>query len=243
MKKVSLFLIHSFIMWMMPLWINSQIQIDDNVTNNQSINLPYIEVIGISEKEIEPDKLVINIQISENDYKGKSLQDIEKLMINKLKELNIDIQNDLKVIDLASNFQDYWFKKTEIQLTKDYQLIVHDATTAARVFLEFKKIGISNTRLSHVECSKIEKYKLEVKIEALQKAEEKARLMANAIGQKIGKAIYIKEVENYPFEAGPLQSERLLKTLTNEIFDSTIPAIEFEKIKISASVLVRYLLQ
>ncbi|MCH7397561.1 hypothetical protein MM236_06155 [Belliella sp. DSM 107340] len=51
------------------------------------IDQNYIEVNGTSEIEVSPDKIIINIIINEKDHKGKTVNDVEKLMVDKLKAL------------------------------------------------------------------------------------------------------------------------------------------------------------
>src|SRR5665647_2412101 len=115
------------------------------------IDQNYIEVTGKAEMEIIPDEIYLRILLNEKDYKGKNFADLEKTMFNKLNELGIDVSKDLAVKDLLSNFQYYWFIKADILLSKEYQLLVHDAKTAGKVFIELQKLGISNASIDRVE--------------------------------------------------------------------------------------------
>jgi hypothetical protein len=80
-------------------------------------------------------------------------------MLAKLNELGIDISKDLAVKDLLSNFQYYWFIKADILLSKEYQLLVHDAKTAGKVFIGLQNIGIANVSINRIENSKITDYR------------------------------------------------------------------------------------
>ena len=203
------------------------------------IDQNYIEVNGKSEMEIIPDEIYIKIEINEKDIKGKTLVDIEKNMYDKLKELGFDLTKDLSIKDLVSNFQNYWFTKSDIILSKEYQLRVHDAKTAGKVFIELQKIGISNTSIDRVENSKIIEYRREAKIAAIKAAQEKAKALAIAINQDIGKALYIKELDS-----NVLQSKRMgINVYSNTANYEAIaaePEIEFERIKLEYNILVRF---
>jgi len=207
------------------------------------IDQNYIEVTGKAEMEIVPDDIYIRILINEKDFKGKSLADIEKLMYDKLNELGFDLSKDLALKDLVSNFQYYWFIKADVQLSKEYQLLVHDAKTAGKVFVELQKLGISNASIDMVENSKITDYRREVKIAAIKAAQEKARSLALAINQDIGRAIYIQEIEN-PSRAltGSVSNIAIRGYSSSNIYGSRAPEpdIEFEKIKLEYNIVVRF---
>ena len=74
---------------------------------------------------------------------------------------------------------------------KNINCLVHDAKTAGKVFIELQKLGISNASINRVENSKITDYRREVKIAAIKAAQEKAKALALAINQDIGRAIYV----------------------------------------------------
>lgn len=210
------------------------------------IDQNYIEVTGRAEMEIMPDDIYIKILINEKDFKGKALVDIEKSMYDKLNELGFDISKDLAIKDLISNFQYYWFIKADVQLSKEYQLLTHDAKTTGRVFIELQKLGISNASISKVENSKITEYRKEVKIAAIKAAQEKAKALALAINQDIGRAIYVLEVEtNNRTLAGSVASVSNIAIRgysSSNIYGSRAPEpdIEFEKIKLEYNIIVRF---
>jgi uncharacterized protein YggE len=186
---------------------------------------------------IEPDQIYIQIFISENDYKGKeTLEMLEKNMLKKLQEIGIDLKKDFAVKDMSSNFKNYWLKKHDIFTSKQYQLIVHTAPVAGRVFRELEALGISNISIEKVDHSEIEKFKKEVKVNAIKVGRENAVSLAEAIGQTVGKALYIRE--NEPFF--PMQANTIMMRGKSEAMDEAYsePDLEFEKIKLEYSVQV-----
>jgi len=208
------------------------------------IDQNYIEVTGKAEMEILPDEIYLRILLNEKDFKGKNFAEIEKSMFEKLNEIGIDISKDLAINDLLSNFQHYWFIKADILLSKEYQLIVHDARTVGKVFLELQNIGISNVSINKIENSKITDYRRQVKVEAIKAAQEKAKDLALAINQEIGRAIYVQEVEsNYRPKAGSTGSASnivIRGTSTVSGANASEPDIEFEKIHLEYSIIARF---
>jgi uncharacterized protein len=150
MKKILLLLLWT------PLFVKAQ------TGDKNFIDQNYIEVTGKSEMEIAPDLIYIKILVNEKDNKTKlTLADRESKMISKLKDLGIDINKDLLIKDILSNFKYYWLTKAEILLSKEYQLTVRDGKTASRVFVELENIGVSNLSIDKLDNSNIEKYRKE----------------------------------------------------------------------------------
>jgi uncharacterized protein len=209
------------------------------------IDQNYIEVTGKSEIEIIPDLIYIKIQISEKDSKNKTpIQDQENALISKLKEIGIDISKDLLIKDIASNFKFYILFKNDILLSKEYEVLVRDSKTVTKVFIELEKIGISNVSIDRLDNSNITNYRKEVKIDAIKAAKDKAESLATAIGQNIGRAIYIQEIENnYTNSGSPGSSNSIMiRGLSSNIYGSNapIPDIGFENIKLNFSILCRF---
>jgi uncharacterized protein len=224
-----------FLLLLTPFLANAQMGEKNFIDQN------YIEVTGRSEMEITPDLIYIKILINEKDNKNKTpLTDRESAMISKLKDIGIDLNKDLLVKDISSNFKYYWLAKNEILLSKEYQLVVRDGKTAGKVFIELEKIGISNVSIEKLDNSNIEKFREEVKIDAIKAAREKAEALVNAIAQNIGRAIYIQEVGNNFYGGTAGESNSILIRGSSSLYGSEKPEIDFEKIKLEYSIICRF---
>jgi uncharacterized protein len=209
------------------------------------IDQNYIEVKAYAEKQITPDRIYLNILINEKDIKGKTVPEIEKSMFDKLQEMGIDIQKDIAIKDFVSNFKHYWILKTDIRFIKEYQLIVRDAKLAGHVFIELEKLGISNISINKFEHSEIEKFKNEIRMEAIKSAKQKASDLTTSIGQDIGRALYIFENSDIDDEStlhGQVAGLMIRGYSAQGIYGSRAPDpdIEFEKIKLEYDVTVRF---
>ena len=203
---------------------------------------PHIDISGQAEKFVDPDEIILNIVINEKDYSKKTtLENLEKDMIKALKGVGIDTKKDLTVVDLSSDIHHYKFKKNEVKLSKTYRLKTSSAKEATKALIALEEVGISEINIAQVKCTKIEDYKNETRAMAMKDAHKKAKTLTDAIGQPLGKAIYISEsdytnVRNYPRlmmskAAGPQE----------EVFmDGEIPDINFEKIKVESRVQVKF---
>jgi len=215
--------------------------------NRSFIDQPFIEVTGTAHREVIPDEIYLQVILKEKDNKGKeSIEELESKMIKKLEALGIDIEKQLVVKDLASNFQFYFLHKTDVFATKEYEVMVKDAATAGRVITELQAIDISNIVVSKVDHSQMEKLTLEVKQEAIKKAQEKARALAEVLGQKIGKAIHIQEFENIsrPYAIQGKAAGIMIRGESSfSAGSNTTPNINFEKIPIDEQVHVTFILE
>jgi uncharacterized protein YggE len=214
------------------------------------IDQNFIEVTGKAEVEIIPDMIFLKIMLSDKNNKDKlPLTEIERVMIEKLSGIGIDVDKNLSILNFASSLRAQWLK-TDIILTKQYQLLVQDVKTLEKVFFEFQKLGISNVSIVKFEHSKIEQYRKDVKVAAVKAAKEKAELLAIALDRVLGKALYVQEADNLnQFSlsnranstiraGGTFSQDRYFSSIS--VDDSMETNIEFEKIKISSTFLVRF---
>jgi uncharacterized protein YggE len=208
------------------------------------IDQPYIEVTGRAEKEVIPNEIYLKIVINENDNKAKQpLEQLESKMIAALSKLGVDVSKDLTVKDLSSSFRQYWYKSSDIFAVKEYQLLVHNATMAGKALQELESLGISNISISKVDHSEIEKFRREVKISAMKDAKSKAADLLQAIDQKVGRALWVQEVDRMPYRAAfPLMRTQAKMSLNAEVAQQQ-PEIEFEKIKLEYTVTARFAIE
>ena len=212
------------------------------------IDQPYIEVTGSADTLVTPNQIFINIIISEKDSRDKiSVEEQELKMVESLMSLNINTEKDLTASDMLSNFKSYFLKEKEILKTKEYTLKVYDASTASKVFIELEAIGISNTSIEKTDHTDFESIKNECRTKAIVNAYNKAIALTKPLSQSPGNAIHVSDNEN-------LRALSLDQALQGRIAGldvghvrgqskSEVPNIEFKKIKIAASVSVKFVLQ
>lgn len=208
------------------------------------LDVNYIEVTGKSIKEITPDMIYMNILISEKDNKRVNLKAIEKKMIRSLGKIGVNLKKDLKLRDFSSNFQHYFIKKTDVKLTKEYELIVHSGVMASKALESLKEVGVANVTITKLRYSKIEEVRLAAKIAAIKAAKEKATLLTNEIGESIGKVLYIREQGDYTeYPLRDKYGERrplMMRMSSDKLSRESAPSIDFQQIKLEYSVSARF---
>lgn len=210
------------------------------------IDQPYVETTAQVDTLVVPDRIHIAILLNEADSKKKkTVEELEKILETTLKGLNINTEEDLSLVDLSSNLKNYFLKGQSIIKSKIYSLIVYDAVTAGKVLAELESVGISNVSIAQTEYSQPDAIILELKEKAIQKSQVSAETLAKALGQKIGKAIYISD-ENNVFTGSPGNAPTIrirgFGSYSNS--SSTDPiSTEFQKVKFEVEVRVKYILE
>ena len=155
-----------------------------------------IEVSGSAEQMVTPNEFTFKITILERlDKKDKiTIEQQEASLRTELSKIGIDPVEELSVYDLSSNYIPRK-KVREVLGTKDYRLKIIDISRIAPLTELVDRLNISKLDLIDTEHSEMTRLRRETKMEAMKAAKEKATYLLGAIGERIGKPIYIKEVE------------------------------------------------
>jgi len=209
------------------------------------IDQAYIEVTGKAELELTPDIIHLKVIIREKDNKGKvALEELEEQMMKALKKIGIKTQEDVSIIDFASNFQFYTLKKTDIRTSKEYQIVIHNGNMAAKVYTELEKLDISNISVVKLDHSKMEYHRQQVKIEAVKEAKNKATAFCSAIGEKAGKALYIRENNriHYAGRVNRMESNVMMSISDHENTPEEVN-IDFQKLKLEYEIEAKFAIE
>lgn len=218
------------------------------VVTNQGETLPVIELTGTAEKEIVPDEIYIFITLMER-FEGKNkitIESQEQALRQGVADLNIPLDN-LFLADANSNYVSVKWQKKDVIVKTNYMLKVSNAVLVGQVFELLDKLQIQDAQISHVNHSRLEELKKDVRIEAIEMAKQKADYLLEAIGQKTGKALYVREdnyhmpVARYVNNVQEYVSIAYNAPKSEDVQD--MPMIQFKKIKISSSVYVRFLIE
>ena len=202
----------------------------------------YIQVNGRAEKEITPDEFYLQVVINERDSKGRiSVESQQRDMIAALRKLGVDVEKQLKVANLSSEF----FKKNTSVATAKYQLQLGSAAEVAKVWQALDALGISNVSILKVSHSQLERYKSEVRVEAMRNAKQNAATLAEAIGQTIGKCFYVYDSNN---DVMPVFYNNMAVMRSAKAFDAAEAAAEeepldFKTIKLQYNVQAKFVLE
>jgi len=207
------------------------------------IDQPYLETNAKADTLVTPDNIYLTILLTEKDSKGKiSVEELENKMALHLKSLGINLEEQLKLSDLASNFKKYFLKQQDILKSKSYTLLIHDAITTGKVIIGLEKIGISNVHLEKLEYSKLEDLKLILRSKAILKAKMQGEALLIPVNQNLGKIIHLVDYNRQIHRA---LDERIMvskKYSENDKFEEPID-IQFDKIKVQSEINVKFIIE
>lgn len=155
---------------------------------------PNIEVTGTAEIELVPDEISINIVLREknkNNDKWK-IETQEDNLLKKLKETGFDIKN-LSLSGAEGDLQYQVFRKSRVITEKRLQMKVQNAGEVNKLFQILDELEIEDAGISKTSHSEIEKFRKQIKIEAMKAAKDKADYLLTAIGEQTGKPLVIRE--------------------------------------------------
>ena len=200
---------------------------------------PYIEVSGQAEVEVVPDKIYVQITI-DGDSKGQeTVLKQEKEMVQRFDALGIDVEKKLVVQELFNSA----LKSNKVTTFKMYRLEVNSATQLAHVFQALQAIGIAQAEIESVDVSNKEELIQKIRAEAAQNARQNALVLANALGQELGKALYVQDYSTSPYEYMNMSTRDYAVSEVREVVAEAAPVLEFQKVTLNSSVRVRFLLK
>lgn len=199
----------------------------------------YIQVNGRAELEITPDEFYISITINERDSKGKiTVEQQQKEMIAALKRVGIDIEKQLKVANMSSEF----FRKNNSVATAQYQLTLHSGAEVSKVYTALNDLGISDVSILRISNTKMEQYKEQVRVEAMQNAKQTATTLAQAVGQQLGACFYIYDSNN---DIAPRFYDNMVvmqSKASTDFAEAAPEPLDFKTIKLNYNVQAKFVL-
>ncbi len=155
---------------------------------------PHIEVTGSAEMEIEPDEIFVGLTLREknkNNDKGK-IEVQEDNLLKKLTENGFDLKN-LSLSGADGDLQYRVFRKDKVITEKKLLMKLQNAAEVNKFFRILDDLEIEDAVIQRTSHSQLEKFRKEVKIEAMKAAKDKADYLLTAIGEQTGKPITIRE--------------------------------------------------
>ena len=201
--------------------------------------IPTISVNGSAQIKASPDEIYLTIKLDESDTKGKVTLEAQRLnMFAALKKAGVDVEKQLSVVDMNSSY----YRRGGSLAATQYELKVGSAEEVNKVFEKLDKAGIPNVNVTRTACSNIEQLRSEARKAAMVDAQQRARELAEAVGQSVG-ACY--EINDYTTTAQPVATRGKLMLANSAALDTATaaePNVEFEQIVINYNISAKFLL-
>lgn len=196
-----------------------------------------INVSGSAEAEVTPDIIYISISLKEylkdgNSKKKVDITTLENELFNAVQKAGLDKEN-LTINNLSSYTAAAEKKKNPDYLaSKQYRLKVSDLNKWNAIIGGVDPKGVAYTSIESYDYSKIESLKKELKIKALLAAKEKATYLVTALGDKLGDAIDIQEINNESY-GRPMYANVMMKSESADMAGAPAAELDFKKIKLN----------
>jgi len=203
--------------------------------NAQTVDLRRkIEVTGTAEAEVTPDIIYFSISLKEYmDGRNRVSIDVLEGQLEKA-VATAGLPKEDFTINNISGYTTYQKKKDPNFLaSKQYRIKFHDLNKVNQILSSVDPKGIESTYIESYDYSKMIELKKELKLKALIAAKDKATYLLDGIGEKLGGAIDITEVDdNNP---SPMIRNFAFKTNTLASSDQNAADsdIDFKKIKLN----------
>ncbi|MGE8291185.1 MAG: SIMPL domain-containing protein [Sphingobacterium sp.] len=191
----------------------------------QMVNKEFVSTVGRAEEEVTPDIIYIDVTLKEFYDNGNTKK---KVAIDKLEKDLFDSATKAGVKKEDFTIQNIWSyntpekkkKDTDILLSRQYRIKVTNLNKLDQLLDGVDKAGIQSTYISEYDYSKKKELEKTLKTKAVLDAKVNAQILAEAAGQKIGKAIVLSETpQQIIFGVQPMMRSAMFKGAMAEAAD------------------------
>jgi uncharacterized protein YggE len=192
-----------------------------------------IEVTGSAESEVTPDIIYVSISLKEymDGKKKVTIEQLERQLQKAVNDAGI-AKEDFTISDVSAyNYTIEKKKNPDFLASKQYRLKVRELNRFNQILAGVDAKGVQSTNIESYDYSKIEQLKRELKVKALQAARDKATYLVTALGDKLGGAIEIQEINNESYPQPVYRANAMFKTM--DAVAAPEENIDFKKIKLN----------
>ena len=175
-----------------------------------------ITVTGSAEIIVPPDDIELEITLTEHGN-WSDISSIEKAFMKLL--LGNDIEND-KIVFNSTNASFYWYywwcHKNDSRKSKIITLKLSPKTDFMKKVKDLDKEYVSSIRITKTSNKELQKFRQEVKIEAIKAAKAKATYLLAAVDEEVGRLMQVEEltvVDNNNYWYGQQQNNMVSNTM------------------------------
>ncbi|MFD1002944.1 SIMPL domain-containing protein [Ohtaekwangia kribbensis] len=203
----------------------------------------FIEVSGTARQEVEPNEIYVNVQLREFEENREkvSLEKLDKEFWDAIKNASID-RKKVTIANVGSQFGKLGRKDKDAFREKTYQVILSSGAELEKLLEKVEPVKVNQITLTKITHTELEKYRLELKVKALQAAKAKADALLKSIGSEMGKTLMVREFENY-YPMDNMATNVMVRSKANYEAAGDMPAEDptaFRKITLQAQVTAQF---
>jgi uncharacterized protein YggE len=218
-----------FILLLMAVTTNAQTIVVEDKTKK-------IEVTGSAEMEVVPDEVYVSITLQEYYDKQKIKVDIDRIQKDFLDRcMKAGISKDrIQILSMSGFDQNSWYwrkrkkEQPDLLASTTYTIKFNSPAEIDKLVNTVDDNSTTQMHISKTSHSRIEEFRKDVKIKALQAAKAKAQYLCESIGEKLGNTLYVQEIESgyQPMYKG------MASNMAMDVAQSANEGIDFQKILI-----------
>jgi uncharacterized protein len=203
----------------------------------------FIEVTGNAKQEVDPNEIYVNVQLREFEENREkvSLEKLDKEFWDAIKGANID-KKKVSLANVGSQFGKLGRKDKDAFREKTYQLILSSGGELEKLLEKIEPVKVNQVVITKVSHTDIEKFRIELKVKALQAAKTKAESLLKSIGSEIGKPLMVREFENF-YPQNDMATNVMVRSKVGYEAEGGMPAEDptaFRKITLQAQVTAQF---
>lgn len=201
----------------------------------------FIEVTGSAEMEVEPNEIYLFVRLREfEENRAKvPLEKLDQEFLQAVKAANIDRKN-LTIADAGSKLDKIRRKDKDAFREKSYEIKLTSAAELEKFLEKIEPVKVHQLDLTRLHHTDIEKFKIDLKVKALQAAQGKASTLLKSINAQIGKPIMVRDWDQDPIQ--PLPQARMSNMMykAESAMDMAEEQIGFRKLKLRAQITAQF---
>lgn len=222
-------------------------------SNAQQTPVPprLVNVQAVAEMEVVPDEVWVQVQLQEYDKKGSgkiSIENISNDFLARMKALGLT-EKEVSLQSASGYDNNYWQwyrrnkqKTPDMKASISYLLKLGSVKQMEQVVQQLDDEATQNFYIQKVSHTKIEDYRNQLKIQALKNAQEKAALMAGAVGAKAGPVYQINEPTENTYHPPMVYRMEKMAMASDAAAEPAID-VDFKKMKLRFEAPVSFLLE
>ena len=215
-----------------------------------------ISVSGSAEMEIVPDEIFVNIHLREYQKKGEAKKELEIIKSQFLESCKaVNIPDSLISIAAFTGYNNYFnFRKRkkdpDLMASIIYQVKFRDSKSMDALVEKLDDEATQSFLIASTSHSKMTEFRRQLKIQAVKAAKDKGIYLTEAINEKLGAPISIKEPDEratQPYYSNENIRIRGISSGLNEVVhglqSDNLQLMDFKKIKLRYEVDIIFALQ
>ena len=181
----------------------------------------------------------VSLREFEENRTKVSLEKLDQDFLQAVKAANIDKKN-LTIADAGSKLAKIRRKDKDAFREKSYEIKLTSAAELEKFLEKIEPVKVDQLDLTRLHHTDMEKFKIDLKVKALQAAQSKASTLLKSIGAEIGKPIMVRDWDQDPIQPLPQARANVMMYKAEDAGMDVEEQIGFRKLKLRAQITAQF---